>query len=54
MPKYPGGHVQRYPVVRLTTYDPLFKHGEDEQFLTDIKTGFRSSSNNPNNKHVYI
>ena len=31
IPKYPARHVQRYPVDSLTTHDPLFRHGEDEQ-----------------------
>ena len=54
MPEYRGRHVERYPVDSLTTHDPLFRRGEDEQLLTDIKIGFRHSSNNPNNKHMYI
>ena len=34
MPKYPTRHVQRYPVDLLTTHDPLFRHGEDEQIIS--------------------
>ena len=34
MPEYPGRHVQRYPVDPLTTHNPLFKHGEEEQMST--------------------
>ena len=33
-PEYPGRHVQRYPVP-WTMHDPLFKHGEDEQMVTE-------------------
>ena len=35
-PEYPGKHVQWYPVDPLTTHDPLFRHGEDEQMSTEI------------------
>ena len=45
MPEYPGGHVQRYPVDPLTTHDPLFKHGEDEQLSTEKVIEIRNSSN---------
>ena len=34
-PKYPGRHVQRYPVDPLI-HDPLFRHGEDEQMSNEI------------------
>ena len=38
VPEYPGGHVHRYPVDPLTTHDPLFRHGEDEQISAKIVT----------------
>ena len=34
-PEYPGRHAQRYPVDPWRTHDPLFKHGEDEQMVTE-------------------
>ena len=34
MPEYRGRHVQRYPVDPLTTHDPFFRHGEEEQLST--------------------
>ena len=34
-PECPGTHVQRYPVDPLTMHDPLFKHGEEEQMVTE-------------------
>ena len=52
MPEYPGRHVQRYPVDPLTTHDPLFKHGEEEQLLTETKIRIRNSSNNPANMYM--
>ena len=52
MPEYPGRHVQRYPVDPLTTHDPLFKHGEEEQLFTETKIGIRNSSNNPANMYM--
>ena len=33
VPEYPVRHLQRYPVDPLTSHDPLFKHGEDEQVV---------------------
>ena len=45
MPEYPGRHVQRYPVDLLTTHDPLFKHGEDEQLSTEKVIEIPNSSN---------
>ena len=36
-PECPGKHVQRYPVDPLTTHDPLFKHGDDEQVSSENK-----------------
>ena len=52
MPKYLGQHVQRYPVDPLKTQDPLFRHGDDEQLLNEIKIGIRNSSNTP--AHMYM
>ena len=52
MPEYPGRHVQRYPVDPLTTHNPLFKHGEEEQLLTETKIRIRNSSNNPANMYM--
>ena len=37
VPKYPDGHLQRYPVYPLTIHDPLFRHGEDEQVSSENK-----------------
>ena len=36
MPEHPGGHIHRYPVDPLTTHDPLFRQGEDEQMSAEI------------------
>ena len=44
IPEYPGRHVQRYPIDLLTTHDPLFKHGEDEQLSTEKVIEIRNSS----------
>ena len=37
MPEYPDKHVHRYPVDPLAMHDPLFRHGEGEQMLTEIR-----------------
>ena len=35
VPEYPVRHLQRYPVDPLTSHDPSFKHGEDEQVSSE-------------------